>query len=67
VHSRLAITCEGDDIGRCALADHLLESLVQHLIDILASIEASLARVVGIPATLAVYAVETAQLRLDRQ
>jgi hypothetical protein len=41
-----------------------MKSLIEHVVYILTSIEAALAWVLVVPATLAIYAVEATQLRL---
>ena len=60
VKRRLAVTSKGDYIGRRTSGNHLLERSIEHSVDILASIEASLTWVLVVPATLAVDAVEAA-------
>ena len=64
---RLAITREGDNIGRRTLSHHAFERLRQHLAHIITAVEATLAGVFVIPATLTVYAIEATQLRLYGQ
>jgi hypothetical protein len=65
VQGRLAIAGKGYHIRALARLGHALQLLFQGRCNILAPIKAFMATTVGIPATLAVYAVEGTYLRMQ--
>ena len=67
MHRWLAITRKGDNIRRRAICYHLLKRGIEHIAHILACVETSLARMLIIPAALAIDAVETTQFRIYRK
>lgn len=65
VERRLAVSGEGDDVGRRAVGHHAAERRCEVLMHRLPGVEAPGSGVLGIPAAFAVDAVETAEFRFD--
>ena len=67
VHGRFAVAGEGDHVGRRGVGRHAPQGGFELRAHVLAAVEASSARVLGIPAALAVDAVERAEFRGERE
>ena len=67
VHGRFAVAGEGDHVGRRGVGHHAPQGGFELRAHVLAAVEASSARVLGIPAALAVDAVERAEFRGERE
>jgi len=67
VHGRFCVAGEGDHVGRRGVGHHAPQGGFELRAHVLAAVEASSARVLGIPAALAVDAVERAEFRGERE
>ena len=67
MHSRLAITGKGDNIGQLTLGSHRHKCRLKRRSNLLTVIKAARTAIIPIPTALTVDAVKCTQLRLKRQ